>query len=374
MPCHNSREVLITLGHSLGVRVVIFLQIVTGFPIFKVIAKAKNGAIDNCIPSEDKIVSAPRNIPSGFTSRHPPYLQLPLALIIAMMFSDPLLAADFTTALQLDASNVASISLDHKHVEVIGPAAALTVQGADYSLRDTWLRNGAGPGVAVGGSGHLQAWGLDDATHGSGAPALRVDTRGRVQLSAASALLTVDGRSPAAVVQDGELQVSDSSLHTLGVLSPGIEVGSNALLQVERSQIETQEMTSAGIRETGNGLAGLVRDSQIHTHQAESAGVLVSGSSGTLTLSHTGVLTDAGSSTGVWVENGSHVVLDQGSTVHSRGDVADALSASRASSIEMSDGQLFSEGARSAAARAASGSSITLLGSRALATGPQAAA
>lgn len=310
---------------------------------------------------------------SSPANRHPPYLPVPLALIIAALLSGSALAADYSTPLRFDASNTAVTGLDQKQIDVTSAGPAITLQGMDFSLRDVWLHNASGPGVDLSASAHLSAQKLQAITHGSSAPALRVSDHGQAELSGASLLQTQGMGSPAASVENGELHISDTSLKTLDVSSPAVQVGSNAALLVEHSQIETIEMTSAGIRESDNALPGVVRDSQIHTQQAESAGVELNASSG-LSLENTQVLTDASSSAGVFAVSGSQVALSRGSSVHTRGNVASALHAMTVSNIEMADGQLFTEGRRAPAAQASGGSHISLLRAQALAAGPEAAA
>lgn len=342
----------------------------TGFRIPSLCVAGQNGANGNHFPLRVKTMNAHTSLPAN---RHPPYLPVPLALIIAALLSGSALAADYSMPQRFDTSNTAVTGLDQKQVDVTSASPAITLQGVDFSLQDVSLHNASGPGLDVGASAHLTAENLQAITLGSDAPALHVYDQGRAELTGASSLQTQGARSPAAAVENGELYISDASLKTLDVLSPGIQVGSNAALQVERSQIETIEMTSAGIRESDNALPGVVRDSQIHTHKAESAGVQLSASSG-LSLENTQVLTDASSSPGVFALSGSQVALSRGSNVHTRGYVAPALHAMAASNIEMTDGQLFTEGRRAAAARAGGSSHINLLRTHALAAGPEAAA
>ncbi|MDF3863911.1 autotransporter outer membrane beta-barrel domain-containing protein [Pseudomonas denitrificans (nom. rej.)] len=279
-------------------------------------------------------------------TRSPNLSHTPLALIIAMLIAVPALATDFTAPQVFTAASGQPHALAQSRVDIPDNGPAITVQGTDFSLRDVLLRNAGGGGAlqAVGGA-VLSATAIDAETLGARSPAIRVDA--------------------------SDLQVSDSSLVTRGILSQGISVGVQSGLKVQRSIIETFDMSSTGIAEDGNALPGIVSDSQIHTHQAESTGVRLEGS-GPLSLVHTRILTDADASEGVATFAGSQAQLSAGSEVHTLGVNASALAARGASSIDVADSTLLTEGAHAAGARASGSSNLRLQRIQLLSTGSQA--
>ncbi|MBM3103969.1 autotransporter outer membrane beta-barrel domain-containing protein [Pseudomonas sp. V1] len=303
--------------------------------------------------------------------RCPPFHPLPIATLIAALFTGPALAADYNFPLLFTNSSPLVASLVQKQVDVSSPAPAVALQHVDFSLRDVVLRNSVGGGVDVLSGARLLAQGVDAVTSGT---ALQVNSQSLADLSGPSALYTTGAKSPAASVTNAELRLHDVSLQTTGILSPGIDVGANALLQVERSQIVTFDMSSAGIREQGNLLANVVRDSQIHTHQAESAGVQVSASAGQLSLINTQIITDAAASDGVSARQDSNVTLSRASSVHTLGASASGVRADLGANIDVVDSALLTEGTGAFGATANRLSNINLVRSQVLTTGAQAAA
>ncbi|MBD9677978.1 autotransporter outer membrane beta-barrel domain-containing protein [Pseudomonas sp. PDM18] len=272
----------------------------------------------------------------------------PLALFIAMLIASPALAVDFNSPQVFTATNALPHALVQSRVDIPGNGPAVNVQGTDFSLRDALLRN-------AGSGGALQALG------GAVLDATALDAQ------------TLGGRSPAIRVDSSSLRLSDSSLVTRGILSYGIQVSGASALQVEHSRIETFETSSTGILVESDALPGLVSHSQIHTHKAESAGVGLS-ASGPLELVDTRILTEGSSSYGVSANNGSQVLLGQGSTVNTQGDYAAALSARDGSAIAMSDGSVFTQGRQSTAALAGRSSQIELQNTQLLSAGAQSSA
>lgn len=281
-------------------------------------------------------------------TRIPNLSHTPLALFIALLISAPALAADFNTPQVFSASSAQPHALVQSRVEIPGNGPALQVQGTDFSLRNVVLRN-------AGGGGAL------DAIGGATLDAAAIDVQ------------TLGSRSAAIHVGGSQLQLSDSSLETRGLVSHGIYLDAQSELHVQRTSIETFETSSAGIFAEHNALPGVVTDSQIHTHKAESAGVGLD-ASGPLSLIGTQVLTEGSSSEGVAAVNGSHAQLSANSSVHTLGEYAPALSARGVSQIEMTDGTLFTEGAGSAAAQASGSSRISLERSGVLSVGSQTSA
>ncbi|MFJ3261697.1 autotransporter outer membrane beta-barrel domain-containing protein [Pseudomonas sp. NPDC086581] len=281
-------------------------------------------------------------------TRSPNLSRTPLALFIAMLIASPALAVDFNSPQVFTATSALPHALVQSRVDIPGNGPAVNVQGTDFSLRDVLLRN-------AGSGGALQALG------GAVLDATALDAQ------------TLGGRSPAIRVDSSSLRLSDSSLVTRGILSYGIQVSGASALQVEHSRIETFETSSTGILVESDALPGLVSHSQIHTHKAESAGVGLS-ASGPLELVDTRILTEGGSSYGVSANNGSRVLLSQGSTVNTQGDHAAALSAREGSAIAMSDGSVFTQGRQSAAAWAGRSSQIELHSTQLLSAGVQAPA
>ncbi|WP_448681296.1 autotransporter outer membrane beta-barrel domain-containing protein [Pseudomonas nicosulfuronedens] len=279
-------------------------------------------------------------------TRRPNLSHTPLALFIAMLIATPALAADFNTPLVFTSGSAQPHMLAQSSVNIPGNGPAISVQGTDFSLRDVLLRNAGSDGAlqALGGA-TLSATAIDAETLGARSPAIRVD--------------------------GSDLQLSDSNLVTRDVLSQGIHVGGQSGLNVQRSTIETFDMSSTAIVEEGDALPGLVSDSQIHTHKAESAGVSLSGS-GPLSLVNTRILTEGDASEGVVAVAGSQAQLSASSDVHTLGVNAAALSARGGSRIGMVDGALFTEGARSAGAKASGGSDINLERTQLLSAGTQA--
>ncbi|PJI50491.1 MAG: hypothetical protein CTR55_03925 [Pseudomonas sp.] len=307
-------------------------------------------------------------------TRRPNLSYSPLALIIAVLIAAPAMAADFNSPQSFSAASALPHALAQSRVEVSSNGPAISVQGTDFSLQDVFAGNtGSGGALEVFDSATVDAGSLEAQTQGSDAPALSVHDQGSVSLTSGSSLTTLGSRSPAIQVDNGTLLLNDSSVVTRGLLSPGIHLGQQSTLQVQRSTIETFAMTSSGIVVEGNALAGTVTDSQIHTHQAESAGVSLSGS-GPLSLVNTQVLTDAIAGEGVTLRNASRAQLSQGSSVHTLGENAAALVSASGSAIRMSDGSIFTEGRRASGAWVRQSSSIELERTQLLSVGSEAAA
>ena len=234
-------------------------------------------------------------------TRSPNFPCTPLAFAIAMLIAAPALAVDFNAPQVFTAASVQPRVLAQSSVDIPGNGPAISVQGTDFSLRDVLVRNaGSGGGLEAVGGAALDATSVDVQTLGGNSPAIRVD--------------------------GASLQLSDSSLVTRGILSQGIQLGAQSGLQVQRSTIETFETGSAGIFEQGNGLSGSVTDTQIHTHKAESAGVWLD-ASGPLSLIDTGIFTEGDASEGISANAASQALLSAGSSVHTLGTNAAALSA-----------------------------------------------
>ncbi|MCG8907189.1 autotransporter outer membrane beta-barrel domain-containing protein [Pseudomonas sp. DP-17] len=298
----------------------------------------------------------------------------PLAIIVAMLISTPGLAADFNTSQIFTAANTQPQVLTQSRIRVSSSDPALSILHTDLTLQSVFVSNaGSGAALLVSDSAHLDAQAIDGSTQSNGAPALSVHDRGVVRLAKGSVLTTLGNGSPTALVDGGELHLSDTSLVTHGITSPGIRLSSQSLLQVERSSIETFDMSSAGIQSDDNGVPGVVSDSRIYTHQAESDGVSLN-NSGPIALANTQILTEADAAAGVAARWGSQAILNQGSTVHTHGYNAEALGARTGSSIQMNDGTLFSEGPRSAAVLVSGASSISLQNVQGLSIGTMAPA
>ncbi|WP_447748337.1 autotransporter outer membrane beta-barrel domain-containing protein [Pseudomonas nicosulfuronedens] len=307
-------------------------------------------------------------------TRRPNLSYSPLALIIAVLIAAPAMAADFNSPQSFSAASALPHALAQSRVEVSNSGPAISVQGTDFSLQDVFARNtGSGGGLEVFDSATVGAGALDAQTQGSDAPALNVHDLGSASITSGSSLTTLGSRSPAIQVDNGTLHLEDSSLITRGILSPGIYLGPQSTLQVQRSTIETFAMSSSGIVAEGNALAGVVSDSQIHTHQAEGAGVSLSGS-GPLSLVNTQVLTEGIASEGVTLRKASRALLSQGSSVHTLGENAAALVSASGSAISMSDGTIFTEGDRAPGAWVRQSSSIDLERTQLLSVGSEAAA
>lgn len=281
-------------------------------------------------------------------TRRPNHSLTPLALMVGLLIAAPALATDFTTPQVFVSASVPPHALAQSSVIIANAGPALSVQGTDFSLRDVLLHNG-------GSDGALQLIGGAAVN----ASALDVETLG--------------ARSPAIAVENSDLQLSDSRLVTRGILSQGITLGGQSVLQVRRSTIETFETSSTGILVEGDRLPGLVSHSQIHTHKAESAGVGLT-DSGPLSLVSTRVLTEGVGSEGVTLRNNSRASLSQGSSVQTRGDNAAALASAYGSALSVSDGSLFTEGRGAAGAWARQSSRIDLQRTTVLSAGAQAPA
>ncbi|OLS60513.1 autotransporter outer membrane beta-barrel domain-containing protein [Pseudomonas putida] len=307
------------------------------------------------------------------TPRHPPHRLLPIAMVVAALISGSAMAADYSTPLRFD--NQSSVStLVRKQVDVTSANPAISLQGLTFAIDSVSVRNASGTGIDMQAAAALMAQSLNGLTLGSAAPVISISGASRADLVGPGVLQTSGGRSPVVLLRDGELHLVDMDLRTLGVLSPGVDMGANATLNVARGSIETFEMSSAGIREVDNTQAGVVNGTLIHTHKAESAGVLASNSSGLLSLEGTGIFTEGASSDGVNIQQKSRVDLLGNSTVHTLGERASALRATTGSSIRVADGSLLTEGRYAAAARVASDGVIELERSQVLATGSSAAA
>ncbi|TLP71554.1 autotransporter outer membrane beta-barrel domain-containing protein [Pseudomonas nitroreducens] len=281
-------------------------------------------------------------------TRRPNLSHTPLALIIAMLIATPVLATDFTAPQVFTAASGQPHALAQSRVDIPDNGPAISVQGTDFSLRDVLLRNaGSGGALQALGGAALSATTLDAETLGASSPAIRVD--------------------------GSDLQLSDSSLVTRGILSQGIHLGAQSGLLVQRTTIETFEASSTGILEESNALSGSVSDSAIHTHKAESAGVGMT-DSGPLALINTRIVTEGTGSEGVTLRNNSRAALSQGSNVHTLGDNAAALASAYGSALSMSDGTLFTEGSRATGAWARNSSSIDLQRTQVLSAGTQAPA